>query len=108
MQQALCPADIALLGTGLAELCRQVGSVLPKLSKRGTRMNKSKRIASATVVLTVLLSLSACGGMSRQGKNTAIGAGVGAVGGAVLTGGSTLGTVGGAAVGGVVGHEASK
>ena len=42
--------------------------------------------------------------MSRQDKNTAVGAGVGAVGGAVLTGGSALGTVGGAAVGGVVGH----
>lgn len=71
-------------------------------------MNKTKRIASATVVLTVLLSLGACSGMSKQGQNTAIGAGVGAVGGAVLTGGSALGTVGGAAVGGVVGHEASK
>ncbi|WP_409079887.1 glycine zipper 2TM domain-containing protein [Pusillimonas sp. SM2304] len=71
-------------------------------------MKKTKRIASATVVLTVLLSLGACSGMSKQGKNTAIGAGVGAVGGAVLTGGSALGTVGGAAVGGVVGHEASK
>ena len=49
-----------------------------------------------------------CSGMSEQGKNTAIGAGVGAVGGAVLTGGSALGTLGGAAVGGVVGHEVSK
>jgi osmotically inducible lipoprotein OsmB len=46
--------------------------------------------------------------MSRQGRNTAIGAGVGAVGGAVLTGGSTLGTLGGAAVGGIIGHEGSK
>lgn len=33
---------------------------------------------------------------------------VGAVGWAVLTGGSTLGTLGGAAVGGLVGHEAGK
>nr|WP_242031579.1 glycine zipper 2TM domain-containing protein [Pseudomonas fluorescens] len=46
--------------------------------------------------------------MSTQGRNTAIGAGVGAVGGAVLTGGSALGTVGGAAVGGIVGHEIKK
>ncbi|MBE2257223.1 MAG: glycine zipper 2TM domain-containing protein [Candidatus Accumulibacter sp.] len=46
--------------------------------------------------------------MSTQEKNTAVGAGVGAVGGAVLTGGSALGTVGGAVVGGVVGHEVSK
>ncbi len=46
--------------------------------------------------------------MSQQDKNTAIGAGVGAVGGSVLTGGSAVGTVGGAVVGGVVGHEVSK
>ncbi|MDZ4214009.1 MAG: glycine zipper 2TM domain-containing protein [Rhodocyclaceae bacterium] len=46
--------------------------------------------------------------MTTQEKNTAIGAGVGAVGGAVLTGGSAVGTVGGAAVGGVIGHEVSK
>lgn len=46
--------------------------------------------------------------MSRQDQNTAIGAGVGAVGGAVLTGGSAVGTVGGAAVGGIIGHEVSK
>lgn len=52
-----------------------------------------------------LVVLAGCSGMSDQGKSTAIGAGIGAVGGAVLTGGSTLGTLGGAAVGGVVGHE---
>jgi osmotically inducible lipoprotein OsmB len=46
--------------------------------------------------------------MSTQDRNTAIGAGVGAVGGAALTGGSALGTVGGAAVGGVVGHEINR
>jgi osmotically inducible lipoprotein OsmB len=61
-----------------------------------------------TVLAAVLLGLGGCSGMSKQGRNTAIGAGVGAVGGAVLTGGSTLGTLGGAAVGGVVGHEATK
>jgi osmotically inducible lipoprotein OsmB len=46
--------------------------------------------------------------MSQQDKNTAIGAGAGAVGGAILTGGSAVGTVGGAVVGGVIGHEVSK
>ncbi len=71
-------------------------------------MKTTKRLAASAVVVTVLVSLSACSGMSRQGRNTAIGAGVGAVGGSVLTGGSTLGTIGGAAVGGVVGHEATK
>ena len=53
----------------------------------------------------LLVALAGCNGMSEQGQSTAIGAGVGAVGGAVLTGGSTLGTLGGAAIGGVVGHE---
>lgn len=51
------------------------------------------------------LALSACSNMSARDKNTAIGAGIGAVGGAVLTGGSALGTVGGAAVGGVIGNQ---
>lgn len=46
--------------------------------------------------------------MSSQDKNTVVGAGVGAVGGAVLTGGSAVGTVGGAAVGGIIGHEVSR
>lgn len=46
--------------------------------------------------------------MSTRDKSTAIGAGVGAVGGAVLTGGSAVGTVGGAAVGGVIGNQVGK
>lgn len=54
------------------------------------------------------LGLAGCAGMSTQDQNTAIGAGVGAVGGAVLSGGSAVGTVGGAVVGGVIGHEVSK
>lgn len=64
--------------------------------------------ASRAVALAMLLSLGGCGGMSTQSTNTVIGAGAGAVGGAVLTGGSALGTVGGAAVGGIIGHEVSK
>jgi len=66
------------------------------------------RAACATGVMTIVVSLSACSGMTRQQRDTAIGAGVGAVGGSVLTGGSALGTLGGAAAGGVVGHEISK
>jgi osmotically inducible lipoprotein OsmB len=46
----------------------------------------------------------ACANLSQRQQNAAIGAGVGAVGGAILTGGSTLGTLGGAAIGGVIGH----
>ena len=70
-------------------------------------MKTGKRIAASALTVILLASLTACGGMSRQGRNTAIGAGAGAVGGAVLTGGSTAGTLGGAAIGGIVGHEAS-
>ena len=68
-------------------------------------MNAIKKLASAAAIATVALSLSACAGMSRQDQNTAVGAGVGAVAGSVLTGGSAIGTVGGAAVGGVIGNE---
>lgn len=71
-------------------------------------MKTMQKLALSTVVTALLLGLSACAGMSQQDKNTAIGAGVGAVGGSILTGGSAVGTVGGAAVGGVIGHEVSK
>jgi len=64
--------------------------------------------AVSTLTAVALLGLTGCSGMSRQDKGTAIGAGVGAVGGAVLTGGSALGTVGGAAVGGLIGREVKK
>lgn len=68
----------------------------------------SKRILSFMVIATVAISVSACSNMSKRDKNTAIGAGVGAVGGAVLTRGSSLGTVGGAAIGGIIGHQVGK
>jgi osmotically inducible lipoprotein OsmB len=61
-------------------------------------------VASATLIV-VALGLGGCAGMSAQDKNTAIGAGAGAVIGGVLTGGSPVGTVGGAAVGGVIGNQ---
>ncbi|WP_374497259.1 glycine zipper 2TM domain-containing protein [Vogesella indigofera] len=68
-------------------------------------MKTMQRLTLGAVSVAMLLSLGGCAGMSRQGQNTAVGAGVGAIGGAVLTGGSTLGTLGGAAIGGVIGHE---
>ena len=58
--------------------------------------------------LALAVGLSACSGMTRQERNTAIGAGAGAVGGAVLSGGSTAGTLGGAAIGGVIGNQIDK
>jgi len=69
-----------------------------------TQASRTRWVALAGA-LTLAASLAACGGMSRQQQNTAIGAGVGAVGGSVLTGGSTIGTLGGAAVGGIIGNQ---
>jgi len=71
-------------------------------------MNTIRKLALGACTSAIVLSLGACAGMSTQERNTAIGAGVGAVGGAVLTGGSAAGTVGGAAVGGIIGHEVKK
>jgi osmotically inducible lipoprotein OsmB len=59
-------------------------------------------------IAVVLVGLAGCGDMSTRDKDTVVGAGVGAVGGAVLTGGSPVGTVGGAAVGGVIGNQVGK
>lgn len=71
-------------------------------------MNKINKHAFNLITLTVLISLTACSGMTKREKSTAIGAGVGAAAGAVLTGGGVMGTVGGAAVGGVIGNQVGK
>jgi len=71
-------------------------------------MRTMQRFTVSTVAVAVLLGLGGCSGMSTRDKDTAIGAGIGAVGGAVLTGGSTVGTIGGAAVGGIIGNQIGK
>ncbi|MGL5631426.1 MAG: glycine zipper 2TM domain-containing protein [Azovibrio sp.] len=71
-------------------------------------MKMMQRFVLRFFALSMLVGLGACAGMSEQQKGTAIGAGAGAVGGAIITGGSAAGTVGGAAVGGIIGHEVSK
>ncbi|MNR83797.1 lipoprotein [compost metagenome] len=71
-------------------------------------MKTMQRIASIAVIAAVLVSVAGCSGMSRRDRNMVTGASIGAVGGAILTGGSTLGTVGGAAVGGVIGNEIGR
>lgn len=71
-------------------------------------MKTVEKFTTGTVIAAALLALGGCAGMSDRDKATAIGAGVGAVGGSVLSGGSALGTVGGAAVGGVVGNQVGK
>lgn len=71
-------------------------------------MKTIQKCAFTAIAAAVLLSVLGCEGMSRRDQSMAIGAGAGAVGGAVLTNGSALGTIGGAAVGGVIGNEVGK
>ena len=61
-------------------------------------MKSLNKFALSVLVAPMLLGLAGCSGMSRQDNTTAIG-------GAVLTGVITTGTVGGAAIGGIIGHQ---
>ena len=70
-------------------------------------MKTTRNMALSASLAVLLVGLGGCAGMTAQERGTAIGAGAGAIGGAVL-GGGTLGTLGGAAVGGVIGHEVTK
>lgn len=67
-------------------------------------MSNSQRLLKIGVASTVVMAMFGCANLSQQQKNTAVGAGVGAVAGSVLTGGSTVGTLGGAAIGGLIGN----
>jgi osmotically inducible lipoprotein OsmB len=58
-----------------------------------------------SIALLMAWAATGCSGMSHRDQNTAVGAGIGGVAGAVLTGGSAVGTVGGAVVGGVIGNS---
>ncbi|MDB5962772.1 MAG: hypothetical protein JWP59_4066 [Massilia sp.] len=68
-------------------------------------MQTFKQIAVSASLIVATIAMTGCAGMSNQDKNTAVGAGVGAVAGSVLTGGSPVGAIGGAAVGGVIGNQ---
>ena len=70
---------------------------------------KSMKYVGRTLAICAVVSLSACAdmGLTRSQRDTAIGAGVGAVAGSALVGGP-VGTIGGAAVGGLIGHEVGK
>ncbi|HEK1103404.1 TPA: osmotically-inducible lipoprotein OsmB [Proteus mirabilis] len=67
-----------------------------------------KKIGTMCVASVLLLSLAGCSSMTKRDRNTAIGAGAGAIGGAILTDGSPLGTIGGGVLGGVIGHQVGK
>jgi osmotically inducible lipoprotein OsmB len=71
-------------------------------------MIKSSQWLVRIGLVTTILGLTACAGMTEREKSTAIGAGAGAVGGAILSGGTPIGVVGGAAVGGVIGNQVGK
>lgn len=67
-------------------------------------MNTLQTATKLIAIAAIVTSLAACSNLSHRQQNAAIGAGVGAVAGSVLTGGSTIGTLGGAAIGGVIGN----
>jgi osmotically inducible lipoprotein OsmB len=69
---------------------------------------KNAKIVTLLGVVALAGALQGCSSMTTRDKNTAVGAGVGAVTGALLTGGSSLGTVGGAAIGGVIGNQVGR
>jgi osmotically inducible lipoprotein OsmB len=64
--------------------------------------------ALVAAAMVALPTITGCAGMSTREKDTLVGAGIGAAGGAIVSGGSALGTVGGAAVGGIVGNQVGK
>lgn len=70
-----------------------------------THVSRTLRILALAALVP---ALAACANLTPRQQNAAIGAGVGAIGGSILTGGSTLGTLGGAAIGGVIGHGSDR
>ncbi len=67
----------------------------------------SLRIHSMIAGLAIVTSLAACSDMTPREHSTAVGAGVGAAAGAVLTG-TPQGAAIGAAAGGVVGNQIKR
>ena len=67
-------------------------------------MKTLQTLTRLALVGATVAAFTGCADMTPKQRNTAIGAGAGAVGGAALTHGSALGTLGGAAVGGVIGN----
>ncbi len=67
----------------------------------------SNSVFAGLAIAAVVLS-SGCANLSTHDRNTITGAGVGAVAGSILTGGSSVGTVGGAAIGGYIGNQVRK
>lgn len=71
-------------------------------------MSKIRKFFVGAATGLIIISVAGCSGMSRRDSNTVVGAGIGGVAGAVLTGGGALGTLGGAAIGGVIGNQVGQ
>lgn len=69
-------------------------------------MTTPRNLSALVATGALAISLAGCGTMSERERSTAVGAGVGALGGAVL--GGTAATIGGAAVGAVIGNQVDK
>lgn len=67
-------------------------------------MNTKRLLGALCIALAGASAITGCADMSQRDRNTAIGAGIGAVAGSAL-GGGAAGTIGGAAVGGVIGNN---
>ena len=67
-----------------------------------------QRLAGTVLGGVLVISLSACAGMSHRENSALVGTAVGGVVGSVVTGGSPVGAVGGAVAGGVIGNEVGK
>lgn len=65
-------------------------------------MTKALPLISA---LLIAATLAGCADTPRRQRNTAIGAGAGAVAGSLLTEGDPIATLGGAAIGGLIGYK---
>jgi osmotically inducible lipoprotein OsmB len=69
-------------------------------------MTTLRNLSTLLATSALAIGLVGCGSMSARDRSTVTGAGVGALGGAVL--GGTAATIGGAAVGAVIGNQVGK
>ena len=66
-----------------------------------------KLIGKSLVIAMTVISLAACGNMTRTHKNTTAGAAIGGAAGYMI-GGNAATTLGGAALGGLIGSQVHK
>jgi osmotically inducible lipoprotein OsmB len=66
------------------------------------------KLGAISLLAFTMAGCSSWDNMSSRQKSAVTGAGIGGVGGAVISNGGILGTVGGAAIGGVIGDQVGK